>query len=468
MNKLLSCVAIVGLLGATGCVTSPMMAGAPGQVRQVPKLGSAGVSSDDPALCAATIRDAAFFSLLWQLARPRSFRLLTQEHPDTTDCDLILRIVHPTKTIFSNDEIQAYSAYGGDLLWQGSSQGAPAKIGAHFLIDQLVRDFRPGQPARTKLDQDKTSGRRVDRAGLERAGLRLISESSMSSTDRAWFARAENSRFTAAPSSLSAGSASPTTPSAAPTTPSVGRSDVDELPAMRPESARRHAIVIGVERYREALPRADFASSDARLAAEYFKRILGVPEANLALLVDDRATKSDFEKYFERWLPNRIEAGDEVYIYFSGHGAPNPKSGDAYLVPFDGDPTYIEQTGYPLKKMYDQLAKLPAKRVFIVLDSCFSGAGGRSVLAKGARPLVTVQTAAVPGNLTVLAASAGDQISNSYQEKSHGLFTYFLLKGMKEKGGDFKAVFDYLKPEVAKVARREYNADQDPQWREGK
>ena len=468
MNKILSCGLVLGLFGATGCVTSPMMAGVPGQVRQVPKIGSAGVNSDDPALCAATIRDAGFFSILWQLARPRSFRLLTQEHSNTTGCDLILRIVHPTKTIFSNDEIQAYSAYGGDLLWQGASQGAPAKLGAHFLIDQLIRDFRPGQPARAKLDQDKMSGRRVDKAGLDSAGLYLLSESGMSSTDRAWFARSNASGVSAAPSSISAGATVTTAPPIVPAAPAIGRSDVDALPAARPESARRHAIVIGVERYREALPRADFAAGDARLAAEYYKRVLGVPEANLALLIDDRATKSDFEKYFERWLPNRVEAGDEVFVYFSGHGAPNAKSGDAYLVPFDGDPTYIAETGYPIKKLYEQLAKLPAKRVLVAMDSCFSGAGGRSVLAKGARPLVSVQTAAVTGNVTVLSASAGDQISSSYQEKGHGLFTYFLLKGLKEKGGDFKAAFDYLKPEVSRIARREYNADQDPQWREGK
>jgi uncharacterized caspase-like protein len=184
------------------------------------------------------------------------------------------------------------------------------------------------------------------------------------------------------------------------------------------------------------------------------------------LLTDDNATRADFEKYFERWLPNRVEKGDEVFVYFSGHGAPNPANGDAYLVPYDGDPTYIEQTGYSLKKLYRLLASLPAKRVTVAMDSCFSGAGGRSVIAKGARPLVIVSQGNVPANLTVLSASAGDQISNTYQEKGHGLFTYFLLKGWKEKGPDLKRVFEYLKPEVSRVARRQYNADQVPQWQE--
>ena len=112
--------------------------------------------------------------------------------------------------------------------------------------------------------------------------------------------------------------------------------------------------------------------------------------------------------------------------------------------------------------------KLPTTKVTVVLDSCFSGAGGRSVLAEGARPLVTVMAAEAPSGITIIAASGGDLIRYADEEKGHGLFTYFFLKGLKEKGADMRAAFDYLKPEVAKVARRQYNADQEPQWTGGK
>ena len=463
MNRLMSVAALLGAIGVAGCASGPMMAGVPGQMTQVARVPSADPTPNDPALCVAAISKTNIFSYLFQIKKLRSFTLLTEEHPDTAGCDLVLRITIGGATVFATDELQAYSAYGGDLLWQGASSGTGGKLGTSYLLDRLIRDFSPGQPARAKLDADKATGRHVAKADLERAGFRLLWERDFDRGDKIWVARAAATRPVEGPRPLSSVAATVAAPAAA----SV-RSDVDELPAARPESAHRHAVVIGVERYRETLPRADFAAGDAKLAAEYFKRVLGVPEANLALLVDDRATKSDFEKYFERWLPNRVEAGDEVFVYFSGHGAPNPKSGDAYLVPFDGDPTYIAETGYPIKKLYDQLAKLPAKRVLVAMDSCFSGAGGRSVIAKGARPLVSVRTAEVTGRVSVMSASAGDQISSSYQEKGHGLFTYFLLKGLKDKGGDFKAAFDYLKPEVSRIARREYNADQDPQWREGK
>lgn len=466
MNKLTAFGLISAGLLLTGCTTTPMMAGAPGQVRQISSFGDPGINPDDPALCATTI-SARFFSFISGVTKLRSFRLLTQEHPDAAGCDLLLRFVHPGTTIFVRDEIQAYSAYSGDLLWQGSSKGAPGKYGAQFLLEQLIRDFWRGQPPRAKLDQDKTTGRRVVKADMDKAGLFLLSESSL---DGRTLRRVASSGYQSveAPRSLSAAVAAPPAP-LAPATPAAIRSDIDDLPAARMISAKRHAIVIGVERYREKLPNADFAAGDAKLAAEYFKRVLGIPDQNVALLVDEHATKSDFEKYFERWLPNRVEAGDEVYIYFSGHGSPNPAKGDAYLVPYDGDPTYIDQTGYAVKRMYEQLAKLPAKSVVVAMDSCFSGAGGHSVLAKGARPLVTVSAVdALPAKITVLAASAGDQISNSYQEKGHGLFTYFLLRGLKERGPNVKGVFEYLQPEVVRTARRELNSDQEPQWREGK
>ena len=250
----------------------------------------------------------------------------------------------------------------------------------------------------------------------------------------------------------------------------VVRSDIDDLPA-RSIAAKpnAHAVVIGVRRYRQKLPEADFADSDARLVSRYLTQVLGYQAENVAVLIDDQAQKSDFEKYFEQWLPNRVEKGEEVFVYFSGHGAPNPTTGDAYLVPFDGDPTYLSETAYPLKKMYAALARLPAKRTAVVMDSCFSGAGGRSVLAKGAKPLVNrLSSDVVPANISVLTASAGDQITYAYEEKGHGLFTYFLLKGIKEGrgdgGADLKGVFDYAAPLVSRIARREFNNDQVPQW----
>jgi hypothetical protein len=249
------------------------------------------------------------------------------------------------------------------------------------------------------------------------------------------------------------------------------KSDVDDVPKLAVAPRKNdYAIVIGIERYRQKLPHADFAAHDAQTMTEYLSK-LGYPDENVVTLINDHAAKSDLEKYLEKWLPTNASSGSSVFIYYSGHGAPNVASGDAYLVPYDGDPSFIDETGYSLKRMYAALEKLPAKRVIVALDSCFSGAGGRSVLAKGARPLVTkISTDSIPKGVTVLAASSAEQISNTYDQKGHGLFTYFLLKGIKTKDVvrpdgslDIPSLFAYVKPQVQSLARKTSNDEQTPQ-----
>jgi len=72
--------------------------------------------------------------------------------------------------------------------------------------------------------------------------------------------------------------------------------------------------------------------------------------------------------------------------------------------------------------------------------------------------------------MTILAAASGSQISSTYKERGHGLFTYFLLKGIKEEAvvrpdGSIATadLFQYLKPQVERIARRQYNSEQSPQ-----
>ncbi len=211
---------------------------------------------------------------------------------------------------------------------------------------------------------------------------------------------------------------------------------------------------------------------DAEIMGQYLTKALGYQEENVVVLLNERATKTSIEKYVEGWLFDRVEKDDSVFIYYSGHGAPNPKSGKAFLVPYDGDPAFVEQTGYPLERLYERLSALPAKEVVVMLDSCFSGAGGRSVIAKGMRPMVlSVENPLLAkGRTTVLTAGAGDQVSSTYEQKSHGLLTYFFLKGLQGEADqnndrriELRELFEYLKPQVERTARREFHNEQTPQ-----
>ena len=220
------------------------------------------------------------------------------------------------------------------------------------------------------------------------------------------------------------------------------------------------AIIIGIEGY-QSLPKSDFSYDDAKLVKEYIKA-LGFKERNIELITDEKATLSSITKTLEAWLKNKAKADSKVFVYYSGHGAPDPQTGEAYLVPYDGDPNYLSVTGYPLKRLYDNLGKLQVAEVTVVLDSCFSGAGGRSVLAQGARPLVMMTTSTVlPSNIAVLSATQGSQISTSSPEKGHGIFTYYFLKAIKDGKKDIAEIYEYIKPLVEDEAKQ-INVQQSP------
>jgi hypothetical protein len=239
------------------------------------------------------------------------------------------------------------------------------------------------------------------------------------------------------------------------------------------EHPNDYALIVGIEKYTD-LPAATYADSDAE-AAGAFVRALGVPERNMVTLTGAHATRSGLVKQLEGWLANNVNENSTVYFYYSGHGAPDPATGQAYLVPLDGDPQYLADTAYPLKRLYEKLGALKAKRVIVMLDSCFSGAGGRSVLAKGSRPLVNnVDTGfnSGDGKIAVLAASGADQISGTDDDTGHGLFTQYLLEGLngaavnREGQVTLKSLYDYVKPKVMDDAHRA-NRDQVPQLQTG-
>ncbi|MBI5212290.1 MAG: caspase family protein [Nitrospirae bacterium] len=220
------------------------------------------------------------------------------------------------------------------------------------------------------------------------------------------------------------------------------------------------AVIIGIEGY-QSLPKSDYSYDDARLMGDYAKA-MGFKPRNIEMLLEERATKSAIEKIIKTWLPNKAKPDSRVFIYYSGHGAPEPKTGDAYIVPFDGDPNYLSDTGYPLKSLYDSLGKLQVAEVTVVLDACFSGAGGRSVLAKGARPLVMMTTSTVlSSNMAVLSATQGTQISTSSPEKGHGVFTYYFLKALKDGKKTIAEIYEYIKPLVEDEAKQ-INVQQSP------
>ncbi|MBI5622979.1 MAG: ankyrin repeat domain-containing protein [Elusimicrobia bacterium] len=127
-----------------------------------------------------------------------------------------------------------------------------------------------------------------------------------------------------------------------PAAPRPAVSDADAPKYRLAERPDDIAVVIGVERYAKLVP-AEFAERDAEAVRRHVLA-LGVPQRNVIFLAGQAATRASIQGYVEEWLPKNVKPGSRVFFYYSGHGAPDPRSGDAFLVPWDGDPMFLKSS----------------------------------------------------------------------------------------------------------------------------
>ena len=216
--------------------------------------------------------------------------------------------------------------------------------------------------------------------------------------------------------------------------PSVAVVDVEKKIPKGKKNPNAYAVVFGIEQYKN-VSSVTYAQRDAYWMREYFAKTLGVPDENIYYKTDIDAGKAEFDKVFSQggWLDKRIGDGkSDLYIYYAGHGAPDFNSRTAFLIPYDGDPNYASQTGYAVDKMTANLSQLEARSVTVFLDACFSGANRENeILLVGSRPVFLDVNTAVAANVTLFSAASGNQISSSWSEKQHGIFSYWLMKGIQ-------------------------------------
>ena len=237
-------------------------------------------------------------------------------------------------------------------------------------------------------------------------------------------------------------------------------------------------MVIGNQSYKKA-PQVDFALHDAQMMKKYLTTSLGFKEGNIFYV--ENASKLDFEllfgnqhtykgKLYNSIVPNK----SEVFIFYAGHGAPDLNSKQAYFVPVDASPNYLALSGYATSTFYQNLAKLPAKSITIVLDACFSGATLNGSVFKNISPVeIKPKHLYKLKNAVLLSSSKGTQVSSWYNEKQHGLFTYFFLKALHHYNADFnkdkqitiKEVYRFIANQTEGVpywARKLHGIEQTP------
>ncbi len=258
--------------------------------------------------------------------------------------------------------------------------------------------------------------------------------------------------------------------SSAPLPPKVTVSDVDTaIPATTLKSPGVYALIIGNEDYSSFQPglgtevNVDFAASDARIFGEYLRKLYGVPEDQITLLVNARAI--DIRRELKRMNLLAKTKGEkaELIFFFAGHGLPDEKTREPNLIPVDVSGSDLEYA-IPLKEVYETLAEHPVQKITVFLDACFSGGARNSPLLATRGVKIKPAGVTLHGEMVVFTSSTGEQPSLPYREKGHGLFTYYILQLLKEtKGGaDLEQLGNYTREKVNETAVRLYNRDQTP------
>ena len=249
------------------------------------------------------------------------------------------------------------------------------------------------------------------------------------------------------------------------------------------------AVLIGISNYEEVKD-LQYASDDAvamarwlldsGVAPDHIRLLLDRegPEEELGGLVARRATLVNVREALG-WLRRVAKPDDLVVIHFSGHGFQGPddngdeKDGvDEFFVLWDTLNADKEDTALRDDEFGAALDRVESQHVVIFFDACYSGGLSRS-LPSSARPAPGKEDLfsdfSVEGRLVFSAASESQESFES-DELRHGIFTYYLLQGLRgsaDVNGDGRVtaweLYEYVASAVPARAKLEHNATQTPQ-----
>lgn len=244
-------------------------------------------------------------------------------------------------------------------------------------------------------------------------------------------------------------------------------SDVDKnIPVSVEKRPNKLALIFGNENYAQSVNsevNVDYARRDAGIFYEYAVKTLGLVEENIYFKTD--ATSGTMNTEIDRVceLVKRMGSETELIFYYAGHGFPNEQTYAPYLIPVDVNATNLS-SAIQLKDVYKKLGATGAKKVTVILDACFSGGGRNQGLLVARSVRIKPKDEELTGNVVVFSASSGEQTASPYHAQKHGIFTYYLLKKLKESNGavNYGELDSYLRNQVGISSIRVNGKVQDP------
>lgn len=194
-------------------------------------------------------------------------------------------------------------------------------------------------------------------------------------------------------------------------------------------SSNRIALVIGIKSYQD-IPNTQFGDKDAMVFVDFARENLNIKESNIKYLFNEDARFFEIKK-LSQWLKSKINSKTEVFIFYSGHGANN--EGESLILPSDFSPDLIADSSFTKKGfLNDMVNQYNPNHIYAFFDACFSGLGreGEQLIA-GLRNITIAEEEVINDNISVFNSASGAEFSNDLSEAKHGLFSYYLMKGLE-------------------------------------
>jgi TPR repeat protein len=239
---------------------------------------------------------------------------------------------------------------------------------------------------------------------------------------------------------------------------------------------QRWAVVIGISQYADPkVGNLRYANRDARALYDFLLSdragLDGFKRENVRLLVDETATTHNIRAALREFLKGAT-ADDVVYIYFAGHGAPDPdRLDDLYLLAYDTKIDSIASTGVPMTDVSEATRRIRAQDLIVLVDACHSAGVGERGGFRGPitndinRTFLTQLASAAPSYATITASEKA-QLSQEDPRwgGGHGVFTHYLLEGLNgaaDSEGDgnndqivtLGELFEYVRRHVSRDTR---------------
>jgi tetratricopeptide (TPR) repeat protein len=231
------------------------------------------------------------------------------------------------------------------------------------------------------------------------------------------------------------------------------------------------AVVVGVSTYKDPKMNLKYADKDAIDFYNFLKSPQGgsLSDDHIVLLTNEKATRGNIIKALNEKFYRAFE-DDMVILFFASHGQPDPVGNEVYFLSHDAESDNLGGTAVSQIDIEKVFQRTRAKKKLWIADACHSGGAGLQVRADHSALTNKLLSEIANSNSGMAMLTASSSSEYSYEDQKwgggHGVFTHFLLKGLKGEADkdnnglvELRELYEYVYRQVS----HDTNGQQHPE-----